>query len=234
METTSRQESIRVPVTPETSVSGVLGIPEWWPTGERTGLVLAHDSSASMDHPLLLHLHRTLSDMGTLTLRFNFPFAEMGKKRADAQPLLQRTYRAVVGFLLSDPQNAPAKTVLSGLGLGARVAAEVVAQGLKADALILYSYPLHPVGKPGQVRADELFRIICPILFIQGTKDPTCRLDRLRALLRRIGAPTALSVIEDADHGFGVARRSPRTLEQVQQEVVGITNAFLRRSTRFS
>jgi predicted alpha/beta-hydrolase family hydrolase len=231
METSSKLETVQIPVTPEITVSGVLAIPEWWPTGERIGVVLAHDSSATMEQELLVTLHRALADRGHLTLRFNFPYAEAGKKRPDAPPLLDRTLRSVIGFMMSNPQNAPARLILAGAGLGARVATQAVAQGTKTHALLLMSYPLHPVGKPGHLRAEALFRIICPMLFVQGTKDPTCRLDRLREVLRRIGAPTSLEVIQDADHSFGVAKRSPRTKEEVHLHVIESTHRFLRQTT---
>jgi predicted alpha/beta-hydrolase family hydrolase len=231
METSSKLETVQIPVTPELTVSGVLGVPEWWPTGERIGVVLAHDTSANMDQELLVNLHRALADRGDLTLRFNFPYAEARKKRPDPPPLLERTLRAVVSFMMSSPQNAPARLVLAGLGLGARVASQVVAQGAKTHALVLLSYPLHPVGKPGHLRADALFRIICPMLFVQGTKDPTCRIERLRDVLRRIGAPTNLEVVQDADHSFGVAKRSPRTREEVHEHVIEATYLFIRQIT---
>lgn len=232
METTAKLEPVQVPVAPEIAVSAVLGIPEWWPTGDRVGLVIGHDRPANMDQELLVHVHRALAELGVLTLRFNFPYAEQGKRRPDPEALLQRTFRAVIGFMLADPQNAPARIVLAGHGLGGRVAAEVIASGVKADGLILYSYPLHPVGKPGQARADALFRIICPMLFVQGTKDPTCRVERLREVMRRIGAPSTIRVVEDGDHAFGVAKRSPRTVQEVRDEVVGVSNGFIQRTCR--
>jgi predicted alpha/beta-hydrolase family hydrolase len=231
METTAKMEPVQIPVTPEITLSGVLGIPEWWPTGQRVGVVIAHDTNATMDQDLVVTLHRALADRGDLTLRFNFPYAEAGKKRPDGPTLLQRALRAGVAYMMSNPQKGPARLVLVGHGLGGRVAAEVVAQGMKSHALLLLNYPLHPVGKPGQIRAEALFRIICPMLFIQGTKDPTCRLDRLRDVLRRIGAPTSLQVVEDADHNFGVAKRSPRTLEEVHEEVIAWTDRFISRVT---
>jgi predicted alpha/beta-hydrolase family hydrolase len=231
METSAKMEPVQIPVTPEITVSGVLGIPEWWPTGQRVGVVLMHDTNANMDQDLVTTLHRALAERGDLTLRLNFPYAEAGKKRPDAPTLLQRTLRAGIAFMMSNPQKGPARLVLVGHGLGARVSAEVVAQGMRTHALLLLNFPLHPVGKPGKIRAEALFRIICPILFIQGTKDPTCRLERLRDVLRRLGAPTMLEVVEDADHHFGVAKRSPRTLEEVHQEVIERTDRFINRVT---
>jgi alpha/beta superfamily hydrolase len=214
METTAKLETVQIPVTPGTSVSGVLGIPEWWPTGERVGVVIAHDTNTTMEQELVTNLHLALADRGDLTLRFNFPYVEEGKRRPDAPTVLQRTLRAAIAFMLGNPQNAPARLVIAGLGLGGRTAGQVVAQGSKADGLIMMSYPLHPVGKPGQM-----------------TKDPTCRLERLKDVMRRIGAPTSLRVVEDADHGFGVAKRSPRTPEEVHSEVIEVAHRFIRRVT---
>ncbi len=229
METNAKLETVQIPVSSETTVSGILAIPEWWPTGERVGVVLAHDTNSSMEQELLANIQTALADRGDLALRFNFPYVEEGKRRPDSPLILQRALRAAISFMIGNPHNAPARLVLMGVGLGARTSAQVVAQGSKVDALIMLSYPLHPVGKPGQVRMDALYRIICPMLFVQGTKDPTCRLERLKDVLRRIGAPTSLRVVEDADHGFGVAKRSPRTPEDVLNEVVEVTHRFIRR-----
>ncbi len=231
METNAKLETVQIPVSAGTSVSGVMAIPEWWPTGERVGVVLANDTNSSMEQELLANIQTALADRGDLALRFNFPYVQEGKRRPDSPPILQRALRAAIAFMVGNPQNAPARLVLMGVGLGARTSAQVVAQGSKADALVMLSYPLHPVGKPGQVRMGALYRIICPMLFVQGTKDPTCRLERLKEVLRRIGAPTSLRVVEDADHGFGVAKRSPRRPEDVLNEVVEVTHRFIRRVT---
>ena len=229
METTAKLEPIRIPVTPEINVPGVVGIPEWWPIGTRVAVALAHDTSATLESELLVALHARLAERGYLTVRFNFPYAEEKRKRPDPSPLLEKSFRAAIASLMRDPQNSPARLILGGFGLGARVAAEVVSQGTKADGLVCLSYPLHPSGKPTQLRAEPLFRLICPMLFIQGTRDPTCKLDRLQTVLRRIGAPTDLHVVQDADHKLDVIKRSGRTPEEVQVEVVDAAERFLER-----
>ena len=119
----------------------------------------------------------------------------------------------------------------SGFGLGARVASEVIAGGLKADGLICVSFPLHAAGKPSKQNADALYRIICPILFVQGSRDTRCRSDRLELMRRRIGAPTSIALIEDADHQLELIKRSTRLPEDVRAEVLGAIEGFLRRTT---
>jgi uncharacterized protein len=219
METNTRREAVRFAVTPEISTSGMLGVPEWWPSGGRIGVVLAHDAPYNQDQPILTRLQDAIVERGYLSLRFSFPYADQGKKRPDAPALLERSMRAAISYLVRDPQMAPAQLVLAGVGLGARVAAQTIANGLKADALACLSFPLHPSGKPSQTQADFLFRLICPVLFLQGTRDPYCRIDRLQMLLRRIGTPTQLEVVEDADHGLSVIKRSPRTPDEVTGQI---------------
>jgi predicted alpha/beta-hydrolase family hydrolase len=180
-----------------------------------------------MDGEAVTCLQRDLVDRGVLTLRFNFPFAEAGRKRPDPDTLLDRTYRAAVAGLLADPQNAPGRLVFGGLGLGCRVATQTVAHGAKADALVCLGYPLHAAGKPSQLRADPLFRVICSTLFVQGTHDKHCRIDRLQALLRRVGAPTQLATIEDADHALQPIKRTTRSAAEMRSEVGSVVQAFL-------
>ena len=146
MGTNPRFRDLQLQVTPELEVSANLGLPEWWPSGSRVGLILAHDVGSDMDGEVVTCLQRELVDRGVLTMRFNFPFAEAGRKRPDPDALLDRAYRAAVASLLSDPQNAPGRLVFGGLGLGSRVAAQTVAHGAKADALVCLGYPLHAAG----------------------------------------------------------------------------------------
>jgi hypothetical protein len=231
METTVRLETTRIPVAPDVVVGAVLGVPEWWPTGTRAAVALAHDAGSDMENELLVALHRELANRGYLSLRFNFPHAEQKKKRPDPAPLLERTFKQATALLLLDPSSAPSRLVVGGMGLGAQVATQVVASGLKVDGLVCMSFPLHPAGKPMQTRADALHRITCPTLFLQGTHDVTCRVDRLEAVLRRVGAPTTVRVIEDADHGLVAIRRGARTTADVRAEIERRLLEFVGRVT---
>ena len=227
METNPRFKDLQLQVAPGLVVSANLGVPEWWPSGNRLGLVIAHDVGSDMERDVLVWLQQKLVDRGVLSLRFNFPFAERGRKRPDRSSVLDRAYRAAIAGLTQDPQNAPAQLVFAGFGLGCRVAAQTLAHGVKADALVCLGYPLHAAGKPSQLKADPLFRVICSTLFVQGTRDTHCRIDRLESLLRRIGAPTRLATIEDADHELQPIKRTPRTEEDVREEINAAVQAFL-------
>lgn len=231
MNTTVKADAVEIRVTEDTVVEGRVCTPEWWPSGRRVGVVLAHDAEGNIDQPNLVALQHSLAERGHLALAFNFPYAQSGKKRPDTQPVLERALRVAAASLMNDAENSPARLVLGGFGLGARVGAGIVAQGLKVEGLLCLGFPLHPSGKPNQQKAEALYRIICPMLFVQGSRDAHCRVDRLEQLLRSVGAPTRLRVIEDCGQGLGLIRKTERTPEEIWRETLDAAEAFIDRVT---
>jgi len=233
VEPSARFEELQIPL-PEPvhgleSVSAVIGIPRWWPTGARVSVVIGHGSGRDMNDPVVEHLMRELTERRYLTLRFNYPFAEAKKRRPDSMRVLRRTLRAAVGALATDPTAAPAHLFLGGKGLGGVVAADLAAARVRVDGLFFLGYPLHPAGKPEATQADQLYRLISPMHFVQGTRDRTCDLDLLRQTLTRVGAPTTLQVIQEADNHFSVLKRSERTEEEVRAEVLDGLDGWITR-----
>ena len=99
------------------------------------------------------------------------------------------------------------------------MAAEVAIDRLRIEGLFFLGYPLHALGKPETVQAENLYRIISPMLFLQGTRDRCCEEEVLRKTLLRIGAPTALHMVDEADNRFRVLKKSTRTTDEVHEEV---------------
>ena len=207
----------------------MLGVPQWWPTGMRVGAVFAHGSARDFNDPVIEGLQRELTERRILTLRFNFPFGEAGKKRADSDALLRRTYRDAISLLSRDPMAAPAHLFLGGKGLGGRVAAELAATGVRVDGVFFLGFPLHPQGKPEKANPEPLFRIISPMLFLQGERDRNCEIDALRRTLTRVGAPTTLQILAEADQHFHVLKKSGLTDEGVQLELLGHLEAWMEK-----
>jgi predicted alpha/beta-hydrolase family hydrolase len=229
----ARFEPVKIPL-PEPvhgleEVSGVLGIPRWWPTGARVSVVFAHGRGRDMDDPLIEYLHRELTERHFLTLRFNQPFAEAGKRRPDSMPVMRRTLRAAIGVLANDPTAAPAHLFLGGKNQGAHVAADLAGSRVRVDGLFFLGYPLHTTGKPETAQAEQLYRLISPMLFVQGTRDRACDIDVLRETLTRVGAPTTLQVCQEADQHFKVLKKSDRTEEEVFAEVLEGLHAWINK-----
>lgn len=237
MEPTAQFEDITIPliepVHGRDSVRGVLGIPEWWPTGERVAVVIAHGGASNVEDPMIAMLTRGLTEKSYLTLRFNFPFAEASKRSsADSEDVLERGFRAALNVLGRDPTALPARLFVGGVGIGSRVAAKLVADRLHADGLFMLGFPLHPQDKPEKSDPDILFRATAPMLFIQGTRDRRCNTSALRQALRRVGAPIELYDVEEADSVFHVPKSSGRTNQQVQTEVYRVLSTWLARRLR--
>ncbi len=231
VEPSARFEEIKIPLADPIhgleAVSAVLGIPRWWPTGARVAVVFAHGANADMEDSAIQALHRELTERRYLSLRFNFPFAEAGKRRPDSMPMLRRTLRNAIALLARDPTAAPAHLFLVGKGLGAQIAADLSISRVRADGLILMAYPLHPGSKPEEIQADQIYRVVAPLLFVQGTRDRYCDIETLRRTLTRVGAPTRLQVVDNADQNFKVLKKSGRTAEQVNQQILSASDAWI-------
>lgn len=233
-EPASRLQDVKIPLDEPVdglaSVDGVLGVPEWWPTGARIGVVLAHGSGRDFDDPLVASLQRGLTERKYLALRFNFPFAQAGRQRPDPLPVLERVYRHAVAVLARDPSAAPAHLFIGGVGLGAQVAIQCAAARLRVDGVFALGLPLHSRDNPSKnLHADSLFRVVSPMLFVQGTRDRNCDLDTLRRTLKRVGTPKTLHVIEEADGTLAVPRRSGRAPESVHAEILEAVDVWCRR-----
>jgi predicted alpha/beta-hydrolase family hydrolase len=182
-----------------------------------------------MSNPLLVALHEGLADRGFLTVRFNFPYKERGRRAPDRAPVLEACFRGVVDQVRAEYR--PAHVFIGGKSLGGRMASHLAAAGLAVDGLVFLGYPLHPSGKPDQLRTAHLSRITAPMLFFAGTRDPLCNLDLLRSSLAPLAASTTMHVIQDGDHSFKVLRRTGRSAEAVQQELVVISTDWIQALT---
>jgi fermentation-respiration switch protein FrsA (DUF1100 family) len=78
------------------------------------------------------------------------------------------------------------------------------------------------------VRDEALYRLVSPLLFVQGTRDRTCDLDALHRTLVRVGAPKNLHVVPEADGQMAVPKRSGRTQDEVVQELLDVLDSWCR------
>ena len=201
-------------------VSCLWNVPEGFDPETGTGLVLAHGAGKDMHSAFMTDMAEALARRGILVVRFNFPYAERaGRRPPDRAPVLEATWRAVLADVRADEQ-APRRLFLGGRSMGGRMASHLAADGEACDGLVFLGYPLHPAGKPERLRAEHLDRIPCPMLFVQGSRDKLCELDRLRPLLAPLADRTQLHVIEGGDHGFNVLKRMGRSEAEVLEEIV--------------
>ena len=168
---------------------------------------------------------------GYLTLRFNFPYKEKGRKAPDPQKKLVQTWKRVCHFLKNDPEIRAAKIVAAGKSMGGRVASQMAADGvLAADYLVFLGYPLHPPGKKHQLRDAHLYRIQIPMFFIAGSRDTLCDLTLLKGVLRRLVGPWRLEVVEGGDHSLTVSKSTRISQEQIYDRILKKTVEWLKKN----
>jgi predicted alpha/beta-hydrolase family hydrolase len=181
--------------------------------------VLAHGAGAGMRHPFMTAIAERLAARGIATLRFQFPYTEQGARRPDPEPRLLATVHAAVAAAREIADGVP--ILAGGKSMGGRMTSRADAaeplQGV--SGIVFLGFPLHPAGRPGVTRAEHLSRVGHPMLFLQGTRDTLADLGLLTPIVARLGPRATLRVIEHADHGFHVLKRSGRTDGQVLDEL---------------
>jgi uncharacterized protein len=221
-------------VTEAISVSGL-----WQCAPEsKACLVLAHGAGAGMHHPFLAGVANELEGLGIATLRYQFPYMEHHGKRPDPPALCHATVRAAVAAALRLSPSLP--LFAGGKSFGGRMTSQAQAASPLADVrgLVFLGFPLHPPKQPSETRAQHLFEVKIPLLFLQGTRDTFAELSLLRPLVTRLGGRATLTLIQDADHSFHVPARTGRTDAQVQTEMLhalsswtGSLTSMVRRET---
>ena len=180
-----------------------------------------------MDHPFMVDVARKLALRGVASLRYQFPYMERGARRPDPPQVAQATVRAAVAVALSLLPELP--LIAGGKSFGGRMTSQAQAkdslQGVCGLAFL--GFPLHPAGRPSQDRAEHLFDVQIPMLFLQGTRDALASLDQLEPLCKRLGRLATLKLFADADHSFHVPVRTGRKDAQVLGDVVDALAAWL-------
>ncbi len=176
-----------------------------------------------MAHPFMAAIAGALAERGIATLRYEFDYMSAGSKRPDPPARLQARVREAV----AEASGLGLPVFAGGKSMGGRMTSLAeAARPLGVRGLVFLGFPLHPAGAPGQTRGAHLGSITTPMLFLQGTRDTLADLSLLEPVVAPI-ARAELAVIEGADHGFAVLKRSGRTGPEVLAELAERVNRFV-------
>jgi hypothetical protein len=189
--------------------------------------VCAHGAGGHMGDRGVVAISEAMRARGMDVVRFNFPYKEKRSGHPDPMPLLKKTIEAVVARVRDELR--PLVLIVGGRSMGGRAASMLAAEGFVYDGLLLLAYPLHPAGRPDQLRDAHLPRIGVPVLCLNGTRDALCRRDLMESVLERLGTNWTMHWLEGADHSFRVLKSSGRTDAQVLAEIGDASRAWVAR-----
>lgn len=84
---------------------------------------------------------------------------------------------------------------------------------------MLLGYPLHPPGKPKQLRAAHLPKVRAPMLFVHGSRDAFGTPDELASLVRGLARGSRLFVVDGGDHSLVRPKSSGETPDETLARV---------------
>lgn len=182
--------------------------------GADRAVLLAHGAGADMHAATLTTVADALADAKVPSLRFQFPYRTAGRRAPDRPPVLAAAVREAAAELARRTKLPRERLVLGGRSMGGRVCSLVVGDGadpLPALGLVLLGYPLHPPGKPEQLRVEHFPRLRVPCLFVSGTRDAFGTPDELRAAAKKVRGRVSWHWIDTGDHGFKPLKSSGLT-----------------------
>jgi predicted alpha/beta-hydrolase family hydrolase len=206
-------------------VTALLQLPET----AKAVYVFAHGAGAGMRHAFMQAAAEGLARRDVATFRYNFPYMESGRGGPNPQPVLLKTVRSAVTEASRLASHLP--IVAGGKSMGGRMTSTAAAQeALPGVAgLAFFGFPLHAPGRTSAERGAHLVDVGLPMLFLQGTRDKLADLSLLEPLLEGVSPRPRLHVVQDADHGFHVPKRSGRGDADVLEELCDVFAAWLDR-----
>lgn len=183
------------------------------PAARIVGVLLAPGAAADASHSGLVAIDRELRALDLRVRRIDFPYRIAGRRAPDRPEVLLETVVSAARSLAEELGTTTEHLALGGRSMGGRVCSLAVAQGLRAGALVLVSYPLHPPGKPERRRTEHFPQIRVPCLFVSGTKDAFATPAELTEATQAINAPVTQVWLEGGDHGL--RRRDTQAAEAV-------------------
>jgi hypothetical protein len=190
-------------------------------------LVLTHGAGGNSKAPLLVALAEKFAAAGVSTLRCDLPFRQRRPSGPPSPSDAKRDQDGLRRAVELMKQQFQGRTYLGGVSYGGRQASMLVAsEPALVEGLLLLSYPLHPPGRPAQLRTAHFSSLKVPTLFVSGTRDAFGSTEELQAAIKLIPAPTKVVSVEGAGHGL--LQKSNR--DQLPQTIVQEFEAFFANS----
>jgi len=191
-------------------------------------LVLAHGAGAGQQHPFMTAVAQGFAARRVDVVTFDFPYIRERRKIPDKAPVLEKAFADVVAA--ARQWSKATKFFIGGKSMGGRMATHLGAAHLEGLAgIVVLGYPLHPPGKPEQLRVQHLPSIAVPVLIVQGERDVFGSPQELKPAIDTMTADVTLHTVAKGDHSLAV---TGRRRDDVLNEVLDVVVAWMRTEDR--
>lgn len=193
-------------------------------------LILAHGAGAPADSTFMEELSAALEREGIGTIRFEFPYMQKrrqdGQKRPpDREPVLLEYFSGVIDRVRAE-LGSGSLILVGGKSMGGRMASILASRRDDIDGVICFGYPFHPPGKLDRWRTAHFRDLNCPILVLQGTRDPFGKPDELADHQQELEA-IDLRWLEGGNHDFQTLKSQPQTQSELIAQAARETRIFV-------
>jgi predicted alpha/beta-hydrolase family hydrolase len=151
-----------------------------------------------------------------------------GRKRPpDRQPVLLSRFREVIQQVSREQGG---RIFIGGKSMGGRMASLLAAEPDLTDTLagcLCFGYPFHPPGKTERWRVKHFDKFHCPVMIVQGTRDPFGKQEEVRHHEALSGWDCGIHWLEGGDHDFNPLARQPETQEMLIDNAAKAAAAFM-------
>lgn len=219
-----KTETHKITLNAKYSFSTIWNIPEQYDVA----LLIAPGAGQDMYSEFISRLHEGFAEQGIMTVKFNFPYLEIGRTAPNTPAVLEDTWLATIETVMKQTGLPREKIFLSGKSMGGRYATLLAAKMDGFAGIILYGYPLHAPGKADKPRKEDLNSVHSPMLFFQGSRDSLCELEVFKPILAELPIKPDLHIIEGGDHSFKMSKKLHRSEESIAKELIDTSVQWIR------
>jgi uncharacterized protein len=182
-------------------------------------IVLTHGAGANCQTKLLIGISEALAESGFTVLRFDLPFRQARPHGPPSPGSAGRDRDGLRRAVSLMRDRTKARIFLGGHSYGGRQATMLVSEEPElVEGLLLLSYPLHPPRKPDELRTKHFPKLVKPVFFVHGTRDPFGTIDEMKSALKLIPARHVLLEANGGGHDLLPKGSASELLAEVVNE----------------
>lgn len=197
------------------------------PNGD--ALLLTHGAGGNCNTPLLVALAEVFAQAAYFVLRCDLPYRQH-RPYGPPGPGDAKRDRAGLHNAIGDLIKLGARRIfIGGQSYGGRQCSILCAEQPAPHSvagLLLLSYPLHPPGKPEQLRTQHFSNLHTSTLFIEGTRDPFGSIAEIEQAIKQIPGRKKLVPVEGVGHDLGFKGKAKR--DELPKKVLAEFQSFFQ------